>query len=290
MATPPIHPVCPSEHEGAGTRDDLPPRPEDLRSIESGADACQSATREARRAAAQLMMDGIQAMQKAGYDQECTMSLVDYMFSEFEEDGRQMPTVLIPWKNGRLVVGWSHADATTSWDTLGLIPGLYEGVAPDDLRAEMEAAGLRFPHPLSTGPILGPSTRIYTCDQCGEEYAADAPSAAPCPLCPMKDRLDRVRESLQEVEAYRVIEALSLDDLQAHLNLAAAAGFRAARIDPPDHCTDCGGGTGHVMILARTEYDRDAHVERLKQGDAVHAEIEAARLSVPAAIRGAPAS
>ena len=260
--------------------------PEALQAAESAAEARQCATREAQVEAAQLIMDGLQAMRQAGYDQDFTVSLVDYMFSEFEEDGRQMPTTLIPW-DGRLVVGWLRADATTSWDTLGLIPGLYEGVAPDDLRMQMEAAGLKFPHPLSNSPILGPSSRIYTCDQCGEEYAADAPSATPCPLCPMKDRLEKVHESLPEVEAYRVIE-VDLDHLQGCLNVHAAAGFRAVRVDPPDHCTNCGVGTGHVMILARTEYDRDQHVARLKEGDALHAEIEAARLSVPAAMRGAP--
>ena len=138
------------------------------------------------------------------------------------------------------------------------------------------------------GFLLSGDQKVFTCRGCGSEYLAESPAAGGCPICPLVAELAAVRDEVERVQAYRVIEAPSLEDLEVALNSNAAAGYRAVRVDPPISCGYCDGAvTGHVAILALMDYNRDDHVTLLEWGDALQERIESARLIVPEAMKGA---
>ena len=140
---------------------------------------------------------------------------------------------------------------------------------------------------MATTPIVG-NPKIYTCDHCGEEYLADAPSDSQCPRCPLVNELNDLRTRMELFQAYRVESADDLEDLEVGLNVQAAAGYHAIKVDQKCDCDNPqSSGDGYVVIAARSDFDRGKYVDLLQKGDGLHAEIEAARLSVPDAMRAA---
>ena len=83
------------------------------------------------------------------------------------------------------------------------------------------------------GFLLSGDQKVFTCRGCGSEYLAESPATGCCPICPLVAELAAVRDEVERVQAYRVIEAPSLEDLEVALNSNAAAGYRAVRVDPP---------------------------------------------------------
>ena len=83
------------------------------------------------------------------------------------------------------------------------------------------------------GFLLSGDQKVFTCRGCGSEYLAESPATGGCPICPLVAELAAVRDEVERVQAYRVIEASSLEDLEVALNSNAAAGYRAVRVDPP---------------------------------------------------------
>ena len=100
--------------------------------------------------------------------------------------------------------------------------------------------------------------------------------------------LNDLRTRMELLQAYRVESAEDLEGLEIVLNVQAAAGYHAIKIDPKCDCDNPqSSGGGYVVIAARSDFDRGKYVELLEKGDGLHAEIEAARLSVPDAVRAA---
>ena len=107
--------------------------------------------------------------------------------------------------------------------------------------------------------IINSSDIVNYCEACELEYVGH--QCAPCPLSPLRARLEDAEHEITQSEPYRILDDVVRLEIQARINNLASFGwtladFRVRHQEDRDH-----GHPVHIALLRRGDYDPDRLID-----------------------------